>query len=220
MLRTTLYMATAVALMAGPAWAQDSGGGSSSAQQSANAGGRSASDVTCREITAMDTQTVPGILYFISGYREGERSGMAGDQQAGAQTSASDPTAASAEGSDGNGQTTATGSTSGSADSGGGTSATAGSGSGGSGATSGADMAAAGSGSSNSGPSDSGTSGSASAGGSGSGMTPQVSAVRGYFDIPVEQVMVACQAEPESPASDVMDRQRSGAASGSSTTNP
>lgn len=49
--------------------------GAQQTEQSASANGsteRDAREITCREITAMDEATVPGILYFISGYSAGQ----------------------------------------------------------------------------------------------------------------------------------------------------
>lgn len=40
---------------------------------SGSMGERSPDQVTCADITAMDTRFVPGVLYYVSGYREGSR---------------------------------------------------------------------------------------------------------------------------------------------------
>lgn len=213
MTRHLLLATAAVALLATPAAAQNNPGASNSGQ-TASSGERSARDVTCRELTALDTATVPGVLYFISGYREGERnSAMTGQQSSDSSgggssmnQSADASGSASGSGSGSGGSTTmnqdATGATaSGSSGSGSQTgNTTTGSGS--------ADMAA-----------NSGSGAAATTGGTGTGGTAQISALRGYFDIPVEQTMVACRSAPDQRASDVLDQQRSGGGSGSGQTN-
>ena len=163
-------------------------------------GDRSSDQVTCADITAMDTRLVPGVLYYIAGYQEGSRAGMAGaggGQAAGGAESTSGTTS-SASGSDTAMSGTDPSSTGGSpANASNGNAASpssdaAGAATGGSGATSGEQ---------------------ASASGSGSGGSMNVVRVTGMFEIPVEQVMVVCGQSPDMKASDAVEQNRGSGAS-------
>ena len=183
-------------------------GGSGTDMTTGSGSQRAARDVTCREITALDTETVRGILYFIRGYSEGERSagqgmqvGAAGGSGSSTSTDMGASTDTAAAGASGS-STTTTGA--------GASTDTAAAG--GSGSSTSTDMgtstdtaAAAGT------DSDMATTGSSTT--AGSGATPQLVAIQGYFDIPVEQTLVACQASPDRTASEVIDEQSKGAGS-------
>lgn len=156
---------------------------------SGNMGDRSPDQVTCADITAMDTRLVPGVLYYIAGYQEGSRAGMAGaggGQAAGGAESTSGTTS-SASGSDTAMSGTDPSST-------GGSPATA---SNGNAASPSSDAAGA------------------ATGGSGatSGGSMNVVRVTGMFEIPVEQVMVVCGQSPDMKASDAVEQNRGSGAS-------
>ena len=203
-------------------------GGSGTDMTTGSGSQRAARDVTCREITALDTETVRGILYFIRGYSEGERSagqgmqvGAAGGSGSSTSTDMGASTDTAAAGASGSSTTTtgAGASTDTAAAGGSGSSTSTDMGTstdtaaaGGSGSSTSTDMgtstdtaAAAGT------DSDMATTGSSTT--AGSGATPQLVAIQGYFDIPVEQTLVACQASPDRTASEVIDEQSKGAGS-------
>lgn len=209
---------------------------------------REASDVTCRELTGMDTATVPGILYFISGYNAGSQKGMNGQAMNGGQMNAgqgagsADNNMAASGNSSGssaattnadNSSSTAGSATNNAANSSDASASTAGTttstdltNSGKSG-SSGASASADNSDTSNTSASKSSTAtdttsdNSAANGNAGAktgtaGGTMRVSALRGYFDIPVEKTVVACRNAPDSRASDVI-KQQGGSASGNAS---
>lgn len=205
-----LLLASATALFATaiPAAAQEASG----TDQTAGAQ-RGGNDITCREISTMDTATVPGVLYFISGYTAGRDDAMAagsggtasnatgsgsGDMTSGATAqTGSDATGSASSGSTASsadasategaaGETTASTSTTQSSDT--------------SGSTTTADAGS--------------TTGQAAS--DGTTANPQVGMIRGYFNVPVERVMVACQNAPDSRASDVIRQESGSGASGAS----
>lgn len=167
----TAVAAAATISLAGAALAQDSANASASASSS-NA--KSAADVTCAELSTMDTATVPGVLYFVAGYSEGERTAKQGQQDL---TSDSD---AATEGSSAETDTSSNG------------------------------------GSQDATP-DATTSTDASSGSNGSQV--QIGRMTGYFDIPVEEVVIACEAEPDKRLGDVLteENQRQSATSSGAT---
>lgn len=72
-----LALALAAALPAAAQTAGGSGQAGTDQQDGAGEGQATADRLTCAEIATMDTAVVPGTLYFIAGYREGQRaSGM------------------------------------------------------------------------------------------------------------------------------------------------
>lgn len=135
--------------------------------------------VTCAQISSMDTATVPGILYFISGYSQGQRNsgmGTGGDSTAGGTTGT---TGTDTTGTD----TTDTDTTD--------TDAT-------------------------------GTDTTSSEGQTGAAAgTPQIGTITGYFEIPVQELLVACEANPDRPVSEMLDeegqRQGAGGTTGAGT---
>lgn len=156
---------------------------------------RSAGDITCAEITALDTAQVPGMLYYIAGYDKGSQDG----QSAGSgESSQSDSTKAggnaSAGGSGDTSQTQASGSNSGG---------------------SGSDDASAqsvdsGNESASGGSDDMSQSQSGSANAStGSEASSQVNVVRvaGFYEIPIERTILACGQTPDKRAGDVVREQ-------------
>jgi hypothetical protein len=201
-MRKQLLLASSVAiLLTCPALAQDTAG---TTDQTASTEARSPRDVTCREITALDTATVPGVLYFISGFKEGERSvsGMRSSDASGSTTGTDMNQAANAAGST---DTSGTNSTANSSTTETATAPTADTDS-----AAGTDMAVS---DSTAQETTGATPGSSASTGtdasvSGSGSTAMVSSIQGYFDIPIEQTMVACSSEPDSKASDVLERNR------------
>lgn len=202
MTKQLLLATSAAILLATPAFAQDNGADKA---QSTEAQVRSPRDVTCREITALDTATVPGVLYFISGFKEGERSG-GGMQSSDASVSTGSGSNQTADAA-GSANTGSAGSTTATANSGNGTAQSADAGS-----ASGAGSSTAGNTPQETTGATSGASTSADSGSSesdpGASSTARISSIHGYFDIPVEQTMIACNAEPDSKASDVIDRNR------------
>jgi hypothetical protein len=198
---TTFTTASAVVLAglmaAGAASAQsDSNSGTSSGsgsgsgsdqQQMAGGSDRSAKDLTCAEITAMDTAQVPAVLYYVAGYdqRANENGGDSGGSAG--ETSASAGSDGSGSGSSGSGDQQ-NNMMAGDSGSGGGQSA-------------GSDS------------SDTGSGGGASSGSDGN--QPQIVRVTGFYEIPVERTMVACGQAPKNRVSDVMREQSGQSGSGS-----
>ncbi|HEV7275865.1 MAG TPA: HdeA/HdeB family chaperone [Devosiaceae bacterium] len=118
--------------------------------------------LTCAELRTMDTATVPGVLYFVSGY-------SAGQQGAGGPTSSDTDAGGSGDAAQNDAQSDAsetegdqTGSDNGGSD---------------------APMA-------ESGAADSGQ--------------VEIGRIAGYFNIPVEEVTVACEADPDRPVSELL----------------
>lgn len=203
----------------------DGSGSGGTAPEGAGTMARPAGEVTCAEITAMDTATVPGVLYYISGYRAGQRdAGMAGATadagDGGATGTAGESMSADAGAAAADEDTAAAGtdmsttaSTTPDAETGGMTDETAGAdtdtaaadpgaagGADASGAPDDTDMAAAGT--------EQTPSPAAGAGaGSGGAGQMQLGSIRGYFEIPVEQTLVACRDAPDSRVGDLMDEQ-------------
>jgi hypothetical protein len=111
----------------------------------------------------MDTELVPGVLYFISGYSQGQRdSGMSDNIDSGSDAADMDENQTSEASSD----------------------------------TPDSDSQSADSDAPNPGAADA------------TGATPEVSAMTGYFEIPVENLIVACEADPDRMVSDVIDDER------------
>lgn len=148
-------------------YAQDGGAGQGGSNQQSN----DPLALTCAELRTMDTATVPGVLYFVSGYSAGQQ-GAAG---AGAMSSETGAGGADAGTSD-SGGAAQDGSQSDTSDS---ESASTGSDSGGS------DMAA-------------------TEDGNADGGSVEIGRITGYFNIPVEQVTIACDAEPDRPVSELL----------------
>jgi hypothetical protein len=165
-----ILLATAAAL-AGMSAGLVQAGTQEQAEASAGAQ-RMAHEIICAEITAMDSAAVPGVLYFVAGFREGQLHGMVGGP---GQSGAGAATAV------------ATGALAGSGEQGGGQEHAAGT-----------DAAGA----------DAGGVAPELAGANEAGGDAQRVPVAGYFEIPVEQTVTACEAAPESPVGDVMDQQR------------
>ena len=140
------------------------------------AGQKRPSDITCRELTTLDTRAVPGVVYYISGYSKGEKDGSAasaGMSDRSASSAASDKSASNKAGSSQS-------------------------------ASAGSSSAAGGSASASSGTSQSGSSQSGATSGN-----PTVMAVPGYYQIPVQEVLVTCRETPESRAADVIEQKGS-----------
>ena len=175
------------------------------AAQDQNSAGQSDSTpdkITCAQISTMDTATVPGVLYFISGYSQGHRAGLAGEVMNG------ETTELNAGGNDVSSESSSSTSDSSSTNS---DSATT------DGQASGSDSATTGSDSASSSSTDN-AAGDSSA---------QVGKITGYFEIPVEQLIVACGQSPDRSVSDLLDEESrkqggassDGSASDSSSTN-
>lgn len=214
MIRMVLLASAAVltTVAGNPAFAQDS-------TQSTGGAQRGGDEITCREVTAMDTATVPGVLYFISGYSAARSDGMAG-QESGSASNMNDTDVSGADaGSGAAAKSDAGGSNSSSAA---GADSTTGTAAADAGSTSDAtgsasDVSPASTGTSSSG-SGSATADSSSGSSSASGKAnPQIGMIRGYFEVPVERVVVACKNAPDSRVSDII-RQESGSGAGSGGT--
>ena len=181
LLTTVSATVLAAGLAAGPVHAQSDQGGDAAnqkAQASGSGEGRSASEITCREITVMDTAQVPTVLYYIVGHG----SGM--EEAGGGSGGGSADVAGDASGGDG---------------------------SGGSGAASGGTESASDTsgGSGDAGDMETADASAEDASGSGQGGDgAQIVQIRGFYEIPVEQTLVACGERPDSKAGDVMREQR------------
>ena len=211
-----LLLASAAVLTtaaANPALAQDS-------TQSPGAQ-RGGDEITCREITAMDTATVPGVLYFISGYSAARSDGMSG-QAGGSASNMNDSGVSGADaGSGATASSDAGDSNSSSAAGADSTTGTAAADAGNTSDTTGSTSQVPDSTGTSSSGSGSATADNASGSTSASGKAnPQIGMIRGYFEVPVERVVVACKNAPDSRASDVIRQESgSGAASGGSSAN-
>ncbi len=172
---------------------QQKTGGQQTAQDQSGGGSqqdKSAGDITCAEVTALDTAQVPGMLYYISGYDEGSKGGQSGSGGSSQNDSSKAGGSASSGASGDTSGTQASGSDSGDTSSQSGGSGSAGA-SGGSGDAS-----------------QSGDSGGANAS-SGSADSSQVNVVRvsGFYEIPIERTMLACGETPDKRAGDVVREQ-------------
>ena len=187
MIRTLgLSVSTAVlacSLSAG-VYAQDNAAnsGSSSAPKSAK-------DVTCAELSSMDTATVPGVLYFVAGYSEGERSagqsGMSGNGQS-SDSDSSDSSAGSSGSDSSASDSTDTNTNASESSSEAGSSGT-----------------------------DAMQSGDSSASAT-SGANVQIGRLTGYFDIPVQDIVVACESDPDRTISEILTERNTGLGSSTS----
>jgi hypothetical protein len=144
--------ALALALVPGAALAQDAGA-SGTAQSSAL-------DFDCARLVAMDTEVVPGVLYFISGFSQGQREMSGSTSDSSSDDAAADSSGADASESSDSGETPETTNPD---------------------AAASADSAAA---------------------------NTDIAAISGYFEIPVENLIIACEADPTRMVSDVIDEER------------
>lgn len=193
---TLATLVSALALASAPALAQTSTDSTSGSMTSGSMSGQGGADITCAELTAMDTAVVPGTLYYVAGYNRGQQDSMGGMQSGDSMTGGT------------------TGTTSG------GTAGTGTAGTGTTGTGTSTDSTTSGSttsGSTTSGSTTSGTTGTGMSDGSGTGGTAQIGRISGFFEIPVEAVMRVCGETPERNVSDVVDEQRG--MSGGSTAN-
>lgn len=208
----TAIATVGMATMGLPAYAQSSNTSgqdqsTSTDQASGQASGqRNADEITCRELTAMDTKTVPGVLYYISGYRAGQQNGSMGSNSASGTSGTSNANGTSSSGTAAGNAATDNSSSSGTSASG---STDTSKNNAASGSTSGSTGDNANSASSTT------ASKSATSGKSGSGATAQISSIRGYFDVPVQRVMVACGKAPDNTVSQTLDTERNNAGSSS-----
>ena len=146
--RLSIVAAAASLSLGGAAIAQDKAA-------TATPDGKPAIDLTCAELSTLDTATVPGVLYFVAGYKEGERKAAEAGSPA-ADNAASDASDQEASSGDDEGSSETSADT---ADT--------------SSDTSGSDM--------------------------------QIGRISGYFNIPVEDVVVACDADPARNLGDILD---------------
>lgn len=193
-------------LPAGAALAQTQEGGM---QQDAM-GERSADQVTCADIVTMDSQLIPGVLYFVSGYQQAGMSGAAGMSGSGMPEGASGSTdagGAATSGADASdaGQPADAAQT---AD-----------------ANQSADADQMAEGESSMKPQgqgqETGTSAPADSPAAGSddamqGDQPAVVRVTGLFEIPIAEVVTLCGESPEMSVSDAVEQQRTGSSGSSS----
>lgn len=202
---------TACLMLATTAMAQSDAG------QTNAAGEKTADNITCADIVSMDTAIVPGVLYFVAGYHEGNGSG-ASDSQADMSQTTSNTETGGAESSD---PTMSDPGNSDIATYNPATSDTASSGSGSSGA---ADATGSASDTTEAGAASSGTSAAASSGDTAtSSDTSQAASaengadtstsgddkmrvmrVAGLYEIPVEDVLTVCNDSPDDKVGDVV----------------
>lgn len=160
-------------LAAVPAVAQNDMTGSA-----ASGAGSTADQMTCAELSRMDTAVVPGTLYFVAGYRRGQEDSMNLTDRV--QSGSSDTTGTDTTAATGADTTTTTDS----------------------GATT--DGTSDGSSESSTMTDNTDTEGTQDM----SNGTAQIGRLSGYFEIPVEQVMTVCGESPDRPVSDVVEEQR------------
>lgn len=166
------------------AYAQDSSSNSAPASQ-----GKSAKDVTCAELSSMDTATVPGVLYFVAGYSEGERSAR---QSGMSSSNGGDASASTSEGSGDSSESSSTADSPTPSDA----------------ETSSATPDSAGA--------DSSKTTSDSTASSGSTDTDvQIGRLTGYFNIPVQDVVIACESDPDRTISAILTEKNTGQSSDS-----
>lgn len=125
--------------------------------------------LTCAELRTMDTATVPGVLYFVSGYSAGQQGAggpTSGDTDAGGTNSDTSGSGDAAQNDPQSDASDTEGDQAGS-DNGGNDAATA--------------------------ESDTADSGQV-----------EIGRIAGYFSIPVEEVTVACEADPDRPVSELL----------------
>ncbi|MBD8065624.1 hypothetical protein IC608_09060 [Devosia sp. PTR5] len=181
------------------------------AAQDQNSAGQSDSTpdkITCAQISTMDTATVPGVLYFISGYSQGHRAGLAGEVMNGETTELN--AGGNDVSSESSSSTSDSASTSDSSSTNSDSATTDGQASGSDSATTGSDSAS-----------------SSSTDHAAGDSSAQVGKITGYFEIPVEQLILACGQSPDRSVSDLLDEESrkqggassDGSASDSSSTN-
>jgi hypothetical protein len=188
-------VALSVAAAPGLAFAQSQNQGGAAGAQMANP-----QDITCAQLTALDTAVVPGILYFLSGYSAGQRGQVGGN----AASTTGDVSSATPDGTAGDATQSAEANQTGSAtnqqpaqdqD---------------------MDTAQAGSATGDD-AADPTTTGSTGQG------NVQVGRVAGYFEIPLQEIYIACQQNPGSQVSQLLDeesrRQGASGATSNSTSN-
>lgn len=141
----------ALALVPGAALAKDAGA-SGTAQSSAL-------DFDCARLVAMDTKLVPGVLYFISGFSQGQREMSGSTPDSSSDAAAADSSEADTSGSSDTEETSDAADTDTAAS---------------------ADNAAS---------------------------DTDIAAISGYFEIPVENLIIACEADPTRMVSDVIDEE-------------
>ncbi|WP_457939369.1 HdeA/HdeB family chaperone [Mesorhizobium sp. 10J20-29] len=152
---------------------------------------RDAREITCRELTAMDRATVPGVLYFISGYSAGQESKTESDKTTAASGSNETSTVTAADADLPKPDASAA-----TADDAADPNATA------------SDNASSTDTSITASTNTAANSSASDDAGNGVSGNVQISVVRGFFDIPVEQTLVACGQMPDSLASDVINKQK------------
>ena len=179
--RITGYLTTtACVMLATTALAQ------SNSDQVSNEDARSADTITCADIITMDTAVVPGVLYFVAGFQEGNKAGMSGSAPDSSDTASDTATTGTA----GSGSTDPN--------------------------ASGADTTDTGTATTDNTPSTSAdgtatttdTSSSASTDGSGTAMDGgdkmRLMRVAGLYEIPVEKIMTVCGDTPDEKIGDIV----------------
>lgn len=156
--------------------------------------------ITCAQLTQMDTAVVPGTLYFVAGYDRGTSDSMNLSDPTGTATDLSTTTGTdTATSTTGTDSTSTTGTTTDLSTATGTDTATSTTGTDTTSAT-GTDTTA-----STTGTETASTTGTT---GSDTGATPQVGRLSGFFEIPVETIVTACADAPERSVSDVVEEQR------------
>lgn len=202
MTRLPKYLTTAACLLVGTSALAQTGAGHSGAGQTATDGARSADTITCADIVSMDSAVVPGVLYFVAGYRQGSQTGMnatgtTGTNGAQSMTDTGTGNSASTDSSASTGTTgdtsasAMTGTTDQSADTSGAADTTM-------------DSSAASGDSANSTMSDTGSASASADDAMNANDQMRVMRVTGLYEIPVEKIMTVCKDTPDDNLGDVV----------------
>ncbi len=187
-------------------------------------GERSADQVTCADIVTMDSQLIPGVLYFVSGYQQASMTGsagMSGSEMPGGAPGSTEVGGAATTGDDAPdaGQPADAGQSAEADQMTEGESSMPAQAEGQEAGTSApADTTAADSTAADSTAADSTAAGSTAAGSDGTmqGDQPAVVRVTGLFEIPIAEVVTLCGESPEMTVSDAVEQQRTGSSGSSS----
>lgn len=211
-------MSAVCALYAGGALAQSQG-----AESTGNMGNVDADQVTCADITVMDTQLIPGALYFVAGYGEGSRAASGDDASASqsdmAQGGGSEAGSASEPETGTTTETSTTGSAGGtmSSDSGSSTEPASGAESSNGADTGMAHQSAAPNDTTSGGNTDADMAAEPGEDARMDGDQPSLVRVTGLFEIPVEEVVTFCGENQDMTVSDAVQQHRNSGGSGDSS---
>lgn len=176
--QTTAFLSGAVAAMlALPVLAQDTGNSASGTENDTAKG----TDITCAELTQMDTAVVPGTLYFVAGYRSGVSDSMNLTDRVQSEYPTTNSTSVA-----GSSDTAATGNAT----------------------TSGETSMSSTTGTASQSQGTSSTTENNASASNNAEPSAQVRRLSGYFEIPVANVLTVCGKSPERSVSDVVEEQR------------